>query len=334
GWSLEKLARENSFEEVAYLLLFGKLPDPDELRKFNSELEGNREVSDDVVEALKRLPSNTHPMDALRTGVSALAPHDPELEDISVEANRRKAVRLIAKTGVLAGNVDNLLIGRGWMNPLKHLGHSENILTLIKGSKPDEWMVRPFETLFILYVEHELAASTFAARVIASTLADMYGAVVGGIAALKGPLHGGANEKATEVFEYDVAGAERFVREKLARRERIMGFGHRVYRRGVDPRAEVAKELLEQACRKVGDDRLYRVGDHVERLMEREKNLYPNLDFYAAALYKLMGIPPRLYTPIFAASRTAGWTAHIIEQQAENRLFRPRAIYKGPTELA
>ncbi|MEM1943214.1 MAG: citrate/2-methylcitrate synthase [Candidatus Caldarchaeum sp.] len=332
GKSLEKLARENSFEEVAYLLLYGKMPDGDEVRMFREELASNRTIPEQVVEALKTLPSSTHPMDALRTGVSTLAPYDPELDDTAVEANRRKAVRLIAKTGVLTGNLDNLLYRRTWNQPFKELNHSDNILTLIKGKPVEEWAAKTFETLFILYVEHELAASTFTARVIASTLSDMYGAFVGAIAALKGPLHGGANEKAVEVFEQDVAGAERLVREKLARKERVMGFGHRVYRRGIDPRAEVAKQLLEEACRIVGDDRLYRVGDHVERLMEKEKNLYPNLDFYAAALYRLMEIPPRLYTPIFVASRTAGWAAHVVEQQADNRLFRPRAVYKGPVE--
>ncbi len=332
GKSLEKLARENSFEEVAYLLLFGRMPDSDELKEFSKQLAAYRTVPEEVVSVLKDLHSNVHPMDAIRTGVSALAPYDPDLEDISVEANRRKAVRILSKVGLLVGNVDNILSGRGWIDPPEGLNHSDTILTLIKGRVGEEWMSKAFETLLILYVEHELAASTFTARVIASTLADMYGAVVGAISALKGPLHGGANEKATEIFEYDVEGAEKYVREKLARKERIMGFGHRVYRGGIDPRAALVKEILEDVCRKIGDDRLYRVGDHVERLMEREKNLYPNLDFYAAALYKLMGIPPRLYTPIFVASRTAGWAAHVIEQQADNRLFRPRAIYKGPVE--
>ncbi|MEM4281540.1 MAG: citrate synthase/methylcitrate synthase [Candidatus Caldarchaeum sp.] len=332
GKSLEKLAREHSFEEIAYLLIYGKMPDSDELKHFSNNLALNRNVPDEVVSVLKSLPANTHPMDALRTGASALAAYDPELDDTSVEANRRKAVRLIAKVGLLTGNIDNLLLKGSWVKPSQGLSHSDTVLTLIKGEKPEAWMCRAFEILFILYVEHELAASTFTARVIASTLTDMYGAVVGAISALKGPLHGGANEKATEVFEYGVEEAERYVREKLARKERVMGFGHRVYKRGIDPRAELVKELLEEACKRVGDDRLYRVGDHVERLMAREKNLYPNLDFYAAALYKLMGIPPRLYTPIFVASRTAGWAAHIIEQQADNRLFRPRAIYKGPVE--
>ncbi|BAJ50745.1 citrate synthase [Candidatus Caldarchaeum subterraneum] len=332
GKSLEKIAQEHSFEEVAHLLIHGHLPDADESKQFTRLIAVERRVPSAVVDVVKSLPAETHPMDALRTGVSALAPFDPDLDDTSLEANKRKAARLVAKTGLLVANLDNLLTRRTFAEADETRGHAENILRLIRGGGVEDWMIKPFEILFILYVEHELAASTFTARVIASTLADMYGAVVGGLAALKGPLHGGANEKATEIFEFDVAGAEKYVRERLERKERIMGFGHRVYRRGIDPRAELTKRLLEQACAKVGDDRLYRVAEHVERLMEKEKSLYPNLDFYAAALYKLMKIPPRFYTPIFAASRVAGWAAHVIEQQAENRLFRPRAIYKGPVE--
>ncbi|MEM0441406.1 MAG: citrate synthase/methylcitrate synthase [Candidatus Caldarchaeum sp.] len=332
GKSLEKLAAEKSFEEVAHLLVYGRLPDSDELKQFMKKLAYDRNIPEPVVSALTALPSSTHPMDLLRTGVSALSAYDPELDDTSVESNQRKATRLIAKTGILVGNLENIASRKTFRQGNEKLSHAETILTFIKDGKTEPWMVKPFEILFILYVEHELAASTFTTRVIASTLADIYGAVVGGLAALKGPLHGGANEKATEIFEFDVAGAEKYVREKLERKERIMGFGHRVYRRGIDPRAEMAKRLLEEACGKLGDDRLYRVADHVERLMEREKNLYPNLDFYAAALYRLMGIAPKFYTPIFAASRIAGWCAHVIEQQAENRLFRPRAIYKGPVE--
>ncbi|MDW8063779.1 MAG: citrate synthase/methylcitrate synthase [Candidatus Caldarchaeum sp.] len=330
GESLEKLALERSYEEVAYLLIHEHLPDADELKEFTKSLSTERVIPSAVITGLTCMPAGIHPMDLLRTGVSGLSAYDPEIDDVSVEANKRKAVRLLAKTGLLVGNLDNISVRKTFQLADDKLSHAENILTLIKNGKTQPWMSKPFETLFILYVEHELAASTFAARVVASTLADMYGAVVAGLAALKGPLHGGANEKATEIFEFDVSGAEEYVRDKLGRKERIMGFGHRVYRRGIDPRAEIAKQLLEEACGKVGDDRLYRVADHVERLMEKEKNLYPNLDFYAAALYKLMGIPPKFYTPIFAASRVAGWAAHVIEQQAENRLFRPRAIYKGP----
>ena len=328
GHSLEKLAQEKTYEEVAYLLLHGRLPDRDELGAFRKSLVDNRNIPHAVVEMLKHLPPTTHPIDAVRTGVSALAPHDPDLEDTSVEANRRKAVRIIAKTGMITGNADNLLLKRSWTNPSESDNHAEAILKLLTGRSYDEYMTRAFETIFILYIEHELAASTFASRVISSTLTDMYGAVVGAISALKGPLHGGANEKAVELFEVD--DPIRVVRDKLARKERIMGFGHRVYRRGIDPRAEVVKSLLEEACRRAGDDRLYRTADSIERLMAEEKNLYPNLDFYVAAFYKLMGLRPRVYTPIFLASRVAGWAAHIIEQQAENRLFRPRAVYKGP----
>jgi citrate synthase len=328
GYSLEKLAVEKTYEEVAYLLIYGKLPDDDELRAFRKNLVENRRIPDEVIEMLKHLPSTTHPIDAVRTGVSALAPYDPDLEDTSLEANRRKAVRLVAKTGMLTGNADNLLLNRSWSYPSDLDSHAEAILKLLTGRKFDEWMTRAFETIFILYIEHELAASTFSARVISSTLTDMYGAVVGAISALKGPLHGGANEKAVELFE--VEDPVKHVRDKLARKERIMGFGHRVYRRGIDPRAEVVKNLLQEACRRIGDDRLYRTADGIERLMAEEKNLYPNLDFHVAAFYKLMGLRPRLYTPIFLASRVAGWAAHIIEQQAENRLFRPRAVYKGP----
>jgi citrate synthase len=197
------------------------------------------------------------------------------------------------------------------------------------GRPAQNWEARAFETAFILYVEHELAASTFSSRVIASTMTDIYGALCGAISGLKGPLYGGVNEKALEVFQYDVAGAERFVRERLAARERIMGFGHRVYRCGLDPRVQVMKDTPAELCRRHGDDRLYRVAVRVKEIMAAEKGLYPNLDFYVEPVYKLLGIPVKLFILIFAASRMAGWCAHVIEQQLANRLFRPRAIYRG-----
>ncbi|MEM1944657.1 MAG: citrate/2-methylcitrate synthase [Nitrososphaerota archaeon] len=332
GYSLEELAKKTSYEEVAHLLIHGTLPTKEKLASFKETLLAESMVPKEVWHILKSLPMNMHPMDILRTAISALAGFDPQLEDTSLEANVNKAVRLVAKTGFLVGNLLNMDRG-GAMLFSPDYGHAANILQAILGRQPKSWESRAFETAFILYVEHELAASTFASRVIASTMSDIYGAVAGAISALKGPLHGGANEKALEIFQYDVDGAERFVRERLAMRERIMGFGHRVYRRGIDPRAQLMKNVLAELCERYGDDRLYHVAVRVEEIMAAEKSLYPNLDFYVAPVYKLLGIPVRLFTPIFAASRMAGWCAHIIEQQAANRLFRPRAIYTGPKGL-
>jgi len=335
GYSLEELAEKASFEEVSYLLFYEKLPSKSELQEYRSVLEKERQIPREVFTLLSTLPKNTHPMDALRTAVSALAGYDPELEDISTEANRRKATRILAKVGVLVPSIDYILSGEKPVEPNPELGHAENILYMIKGEKPEEWEAKAFETSFILYVEHELAASTFTARVISSTLADMYGAVTGAIAALKGPLHGRANEKVMEMLSQirDEREAEEWVKERLARKERIMGFGHRVYRKGIDPRAAMMKRVLEELSKKIGNDRLYKIAVKIEEVMAREKSLYPNLDFYTAPVYNLLGIPTRLYTPIFVASRTAGWAAHVIEQQARNRLYRPRAVYTGPKNL-
>ena len=329
GYSLEELAMECTYEEVAHLLIYGHLPDTRELNEFRRKLVDESLAPKEVLDILGMLPKDMHPMGLLKTGIAALSGFDPELENSDIEANRRKSVRILAKTGFLVGNLGNIREG-GFRLFRSDLGHAANLLYAIIGRRAESWELKAFETAFILYVEHELAASTFAARVIASTMADIYGAVVGAVAALKGPLHGGANEKALEIFQYDVEGAEKFVRERLARKERVMGFGHRVYRRGIDPRAEVMKNVLAELCNRIGDDRLYRVAVRVEELMANEKNLYPNLDFYVAPVYKLLGISPGLFTPIFVASRVAGWCAHVIEQQAANRIFRPRAIYTGP----
>jgi citrate synthase len=328
GFSLEDLALQSTYEEVLYLLIHGTLPDFETLSSFRRNIYDEWHVPQEIWDIVNMLPRDIHPMDILRTAISALAGFDRELDDPSHEANIRKAVRLVAKTGFLVGNLENMAKG-GIRVFSRDLSHAANILQAIIERPAQNWEARAFETAFILYVEHELAASTFASRVIASTMTDIYGAVCGAISALKGPLHGGANEKALEVFQYDVAGAERFVRERLAARERIMGFGHRVYRRGIDPRAQVMKDILAELCRRHGDDRLYRVAVRVEEIMAAEKGLYPNLDFYVAPVYKLLGIPVKLFTPIFAASRMAGWCAHVIEQQLANRLFRPRAIYRG-----
>ena len=328
GFSLEELALQSTYEEVLYLLIHGRLPDAETLSTFKQNIHEEWLIPQEIWDIITTLPRDTHPMDVLRTAISALAGFDRELDNQSHEANIRKAVRLVAKTGFIVGNLENIASG-GVMGFRRELGHAANILQAILGRTAEDYEVKAFETAFILYIEHELAASTFASRVIASTMTDIYGAVCGALSALKGPLHGGANEKALEIFQYDVAGAEKLVRDKLAAKERIMGFGHRVYRRGIDPRAQVMKNILAELCKRHGDDRLYRVAVRVEELMASEKNLYPNLDFYVAPVYKILGIPPKLFTPLFAASRMAGWCAHVIEQQHDNRIFRPRALYRG-----
>ncbi len=335
GYSLKELAVKAPYEEIAYLLLYGRLPRRKELDEFSKLMRDERPIPESVKKIILGLPDNASTMDMLRTGLSAVASYDPELEDNSVEANRRKAVRIISKMGTLIGVIAGKLAGRQPLEPDPKLSHAENILYMITDDDHDEFSRKTFKTIFSLYVEHGLAASTFTARVIASTLSDIYGAIVGAIAALKGPLHGRAMEKALEMILplRDEEEAERKVLELLARKERVMGFGHRIYKTGVDPRAKMLKEVLREFCDRIGDDRLYRISVRMEEVMMREKGLYPNVDFYAGQLYHLLGIPTELFTPLFAASRSTGWSAHVVEQQADNVLFRPKGVYVGKRGL-
>ena len=335
GYDVHDLAEQAAFEEVAHLVLFGRLPTRADLDSFDAELKSNRALPAGVMDSLALLPSDAVPMDALRTAVSALALHDPDAGDDSRPANLRKATRLLARMATAVAALHRLSRGLDAVAPDPGLNHAANFLYMLRGERPDEFEAKALEVTLILYMEHEFNASTFTARVIASTLSDLYGAVVGAVAALKGPLHGGANEKAMEVLLEigDPARAEAWVQESLRRKERVMGFGHRIYKTA-DSRVELAKKWGGLLGRHLDDSRWSDVCATVEDVMRREKGLFPNVDFYAAPIYYMMKIPMGLNTPIFAMSRVAGWCAHVMEQMEHNRLFRPNSRYVGPEGLA
>lgn len=331
GHELIELSHERNYLEVLHLLLEGALPNAEEKEALETKLKGMYNLPDEIYHILKRLPKETHPMDALRTGISCLAGYDQNLEDTSVKANKERAYLMMAKLPALVANSYHILNGKEPIEPRADLSYSANFLYMITGEVPTETEVKIFDKSLLLYSEHEMPNSTFTARVIASTLSDLYGALTGAVASLKGPLHGGANEAVMySLKEVDsAAGYEQYIMNKLKNKEKVMGFGHRVYMKKMDPRALVMKDALKQLCELKGDDKLLEMCEAGERVMEREIGIYPNLDYYAAPVYWLLNIPIPLYTPIFFGSRAAGLSAHVIEQHANNRLFRPRVQYVG-----
>ena len=335
GYDLIELAKTVSFLDVVGLLIDGKLPDATERAALEAELQAASAVPDALWPALSYQAPHKSGMDILRSGISILASFDDELDDRSTAANRRKALRLLAKVPAIVANAQRLQTGEAPVLPRGDLSFSANFLSMITGSVPAPESEAAFDQSLIVYSEHEMPNSTFAARVIASTQADIYGAFTGAVASLKGNLHGGANEAVMYMLleAQTVDGMEKLVREKLAAKERIMGFGHRVYMRKMDPRAVLMKEALARLSDIKGDRTLYDMCDRGEQVMAQEKGLYPNLDYYAAPVYYLLDIPIDLYTPIFFAARTSGLGAHVIEQHDNNRLFRPRVKYTGPRGL-
>ncbi len=334
GYAIGDLADRSTFEEVAHLLLHGKLPTKKELSDFSAQLSAHRGLPGPVEAFIGVVPSTAHPMDILRTGVSLLGMTDPDATDGSHDANVRKATRLLALLPILIASAYRLGHAKRQVQPRQDLGFAENLLYLLTERLGDEQaraMARVLDVSLILYAEHEFNASTFAARVAASTLTDLHAAITAAIGTLKGPLHGGANEAvASMLLEIESPDrAEGWVRGALARKQRVMGFGHRVLREG-DPRSIIIQRHAEALSHTCGETRWYRIATIVDRIMQEEKGLHPNLDFYTAVAYLLMGIPRDLYTPVFVCSRVAGWCAHVIEQQDHNRLIRPRALYIGP----
>jgi citrate synthase len=334
GYDIRDLAAHCEFEEVAYLILLGKLPNRQELAQFKAQLEPHRELPAEVYRVLHALPAGANLMAALQVGVATLGMLDPQADVNTHEANLQKAIRLTASMPTLVANGYRILQGQAPVPPRADLPHASNFLYMLFGREPDPLHAQVMNLTFILYAEHGYNASTFTAHVIASTLADMYSAVVGAIGALRGSLHGGANEAAMEsILEIGSPDrAEAWVMEKLAKKERIMGFGHREYKTG-DIRATILKAYVRQLAEQANRMDLYQIQETMERVMLREKNLHPNVDFPAAVIYYLMGIPIPLYTPIFAAARIVGWAAHVIEQHDDNRLIRPRSDYAGPRDL-
>ncbi|QXD16632.1 citrate synthase [Rhodocaloribacter litoris] len=336
GYDIFDLARHTSFEEVAYLLWNGHLPNRSERDELLARLQAERTLPPMVAELLGMTPEDASPMAVLRSAVSALALFDAEADDPSPEANYRKAIRLTARIPVLLAAFDRRRKGLPPVPPRKHGSTAFDFLHMLTGEEPGEAAERTFDTCLVLHAEHGLNASTFAARVIGATLSDIYSAVTGAIGALKGPLHGGANiEVMRMLLEIDRTGRDpvQYVKEKLARKERVMGFGHRVYKT-LDPRAAILRDMVEALSEERGQRKWYDYSMKIMETMEREKGLYPNVDFFSAPVYYMLGIAPDLFTPIFAMSRITGWTAHLLEQWKDNRLIRPRAAYVGPRNLA
>jgi len=333
GYSIDDLAANSTFEEITYLLQNGRLPSRIELDDITEQMVTDRETADFVTGLMPTLAEQTSPMSMLRTSVSAASAYDPDGWDQSPEANYRKAVRLTSVMPTLIALYDRHRRGLDPVPPNPKLPHAANFLYMLSGEEPAQEAARAFDIAFILYADHTMNASTFCARVVASTLADMHSAVVAAIAALKGPLHGGANEQAMRMLEEigDVERAEAFVRDLLDRKQRIMGFGHRVYKTW-DPRALILRDLAREQAEEAGDTRWFEISERIQKVMEEAKGLYPNVDFYAASLLHVLGLATDLFTPMFAAARAAGWTAHIREQYADNRLIRPDSEYIGPRD--
>ncbi len=329
GFNIHTLAEHATFEEVIYLLWKGSLPTQAQLDKLKTDLAANRAIPKEVVEFLGA-NGKASPMDVLRTAVSMLSLYDPIAKDMSPDANELKAEKLMAQTSTIVTTFDRLRKGEPVIEGDPKLGLAANFLYTLTGKRPDEVMEHAFDIALILHADHELNASTFAARVTAATLSDIYSAVTSAIGALKGPLHGGANEDVIKMLlavgtaEKAVAKAE----DMMARKTKIPGFGHRVYRTE-DPRATHLRVMSEELGKRTGQEELYLMSKRVEETVRAEKKLNPNVDFYSASTYYSLGIPIDLFTPIFAVSRMSGWTAHILEQYTNNRLIRPRAEYLG-----
>ena len=333
GYDIHDLARGASFEEVCYLLWHGRLPNRGELGDLQSQLVAERPLAEPVLRLMKQLPPSDG-MDALRTLTSAIAHYDAEANDPSPQANYRKAVRLTAQIASLVATSGRLQAGGGPIQPDPALGHAANFLYMLTGSRPSALATRAFDVALVLHADHELNASTFAGRVAAATLTDIYSAIVAAIGTLKGPLHGGANADVMRLLIEigQDAAPERIdeaIRGKLARKVKIPGFGHRVYRTE-DPRATHLRRMSKELGERAGNMRWFEMSQRIEQVVTGEKKLYPNVDFYSASTYYTLGIPVDLYTPIFAVSRVSGWTAHCLEQYANNRLIRPRTDYIGP----
>ena len=330
GYDIRTLGEHATFEEVIFLLWHGRLPKQSELDELKAGLVKHREIPAPVESFLKTAPQGAVPMAVLRTAVSMLALYDPLAQDMSPEANQAKALKLMAQTATIVSSFDRLRNGKDVVPGDPKIGFAANFLYTLTGKKPDRVMERAFDVALVLHAEHELNASTFAARVTAATLSDIYSAVTSAIGALKGPLHGGANEDVIKLLltiQTPEEGVER-VKSMLANKVKIPGLGHRVYHT-LDPRAAFLKDMAKELGERTGHVKLYEISNAIQQYAKQAKNLNANVDFFSASTYYSLGIPVDLFTPIFAVSRMSGWTAHVLEQYHNNRLIRPRAEYVG-----
>jgi citrate synthase len=338
GVNIHDLATKSTFEEVVFLLWNGRLPKRAELDELKQNLAKSYHLPAEIIEMIKgmaaRVPASADPMDRLRTVVSALAMFDEESRDLSREPSIRVATRLTARFPTIVAAIDRARNDLDLVEPKPDLNIATNFLYMLKGEMPDEFDAHVLDVALILQADHELNASTFTARVVAGTLADMYSAVTAAIGALSGPLHGGANTAIMKILREigDIDSVESYVKDALSKKKKIMGFGHAVYKTE-DPRATHLRRFSKEMGERKGNTKWYDITAKLEAIMKREKGLLPNVDAYSASTYYMMGIPLDLYTPIFAISRISGWTAHILEQYADNKLIRPRAEYTGPRDV-
>jgi citrate synthase len=334
GYTIEDLAANATFEEVVYLLWFGRLPKRDELEHLVDDIDQAMPLPPASFGWFHGLPTEVHPMDFLHAVAAGLSLHDPDANVLSFEANLRKAVRLVARLGTIVAAYDRVRNGQWPLQPLPGRSLAWNFLYMLHGTEPDPKRVRQFDTCLILHADHELNASAFSARVTSSTLSGMYSSIMAAIGTLKGELHGGANEQVMRML-LEIGSPkqlEAYLDDALAARRKVMGFGHRVYKEG-DPRAAILKRMSREITHETGQPELYDMSAAIEEIMHDRKGLIPNVDFYSATVYYSMGIPIDLFTPVFAASRVAGWCAHVLEQYSNNRIYRPRGKYVGPTDL-
>src|SRR5690625_4786237 len=331
GYSIDDLAEHASFEEVIYLLWNLKLPTKDELKQLKTDLANNMDIPDAIIDHLRSYDLSTvHPMAALRTAISLVGLYDDEADVMEDEVNQRKAIRLQAKISTIVAAFSRIRQGKDPVKPNKNLSYAANFLYMLNGKEPDDIEVEAMNKALVLHADHELNASTFAARVTVATLSDLYSGVTTAIGTLKGPLHGGANEAVMAMLEEidSIENVDSYINQKLENREIIMGFGHRVYKNG-DPRAKHLQKMSKELGRTTGNMKWYDMSVKIEKMVTGAKGLKPNVDFYSASVYTALQIPRDLFTPIFAFSRVSGWTAHILEQHDNNRLIRPRAEYVG-----
>lgn len=335
GYTIEDLAANSTFEETVFLLWNDRMPNKAELDKLKKDIAAEMNLSPELVASLRTLPTkDVHPMAWLRSAVSTMGMFDKEAQDMSPEANMRKSIRLTAKMTLLVTTFDRLRAGKDLVAPKTDQSIAYNFFWTLTGKEPDPEIVKTFDVCLILHADHELNNSAFAARVVSSSLSDIYSANVGAICSLKGPLHGGANEQVMLMLK-EIGSMEKarpWVEDALNNKVKVMGFGHRVYKNG-DPRAKILRQMSDRLTEKLGQHHWFEMSDLIDDAMQSKKNLLPNVDFYSATVYYAMGIPIDIYTPIFAASRVAGWCAHIMEQWTKNRIYRPRGEWTGKENL-